>query len=76
MITSNILEETLKREITEEVDVEVSNLRYVNSSLFETDTGLSVVDIVFLCEYQSGEPYAKCIDEVNDVFLSNSRGRR
>lgn len=73
MITSNILEETLKREITEEVDVEVSNLRYVNSSLFETNTGLSVVDIVFLCEYQSGEPYVKCIDEVNDVFWMSTQ---
>lgn len=67
-ITSNILEETLKREISEEVGIAVSNLRYVNSSLFETDKGLTVVNIVFLCEHQSGEPYAKCLDEVSDVF--------
>ena len=72
-ITSNILEETLKREIAEEVGIEVSNLRYVNSSLFETDTGLTVVDIVFLCEHQSVEPYAKCLDEVSDVFWMSTQ---
>ncbi|QUG40367.1 NUDIX domain-containing protein [Psychrobacillus sp. INOP01] len=72
-ITSNILEETLKREITEEVGIEVSNLKYVNSSLFETDTGLTVIDIVFLCEHQSGEPYAKCLDEVSDIFWMSTQ---
>ncbi|WP_277585007.1 NUDIX hydrolase [Psychrobacillus antarcticus] len=72
-ITSNILEETLKREVAEEVGIEVSNFRYVNSSLFETDTGLTVVDIVFLCEHQSGEPYAKCLDEVSEVFWMSTQ---
>ncbi|MER2076396.1 NUDIX hydrolase [Psychrobacillus psychrotolerans] len=67
-ISSNILEETLKREISEEVGVQVSNLRYVNSTLFVTDTGLTVVDIVFLCEHESGIPYAKCLDEVSEVY--------
>ncbi|MBK3496304.1 NUDIX domain-containing protein [Viridibacillus sp. YIM B01967] len=65
--SSDILEGTLKREIYEEVGIEVSNLRYVNSSFFVTDSGLNVVDIVFLCDHQSGEAYAKCPDEVDDV---------
>lgn len=72
-IKTNILEETLKREVAEEVGIEVLNLRYVNSSLFETDTGLTVIDIVFLCEHQSGEPYAKCRDEVSDVFWMSTQ---
>jgi NADH pyrophosphatase NudC (nudix superfamily) len=64
----DILERTLKREIFEEVGVEVTNLRYVNSSSFVTDKGIDVIDIVFLCEHQSGEAYAKSPDEVADVI--------
>jgi 8-oxo-dGTP diphosphatase len=78
--SSDILERTLKREIFEEVGIEVSNLRYVNSSSFVSDSGLNVVDIVFLCDHESGEPYAKSPDEVDGVIwmttqqiLSNSR---
>lgn len=66
--STDILEKTLKREITEEVGIEVSNLRYVNSSSFVTDSGLNVVDIVFLCDHESGEPFAKSPDEVDDVI--------
>jgi 8-oxo-dGTP diphosphatase len=65
--TTDILERTLKREILEEVGVEVTNLRYVNSSSFVTDKGVHVVDIVFLCEHQSGVAYAKSPEEVADV---------
>ena len=65
--SSDILERTLIREIYEEVGIEVSNLRYVNSSSFVTDLGLHVVDIVFLCDHQSGEAYAKSPDEVDSV---------
>lgn len=55
-IKTNILEETLKREVAEEVGIEVSNLRYVNSSLFETDTGLTVIDIVFFASINLESP--------------------
>lgn len=55
-VTSNILEETLRREIREEVGIEVTNdLCYLESKLFYATTGEPVVDMVFLCEYQSGE---------------------
>ena len=46
----------------------MSNLRYVNSTLFKTNLGLPVVDIVILCDHQSGEAYAKSLDEVSEVF--------
>ena len=65
--STDVLEKTLKREIFEEVGIEVSNLKYVNSSFFVTDSGLNVIDIVFQCDYESGEAYAKCLDEVDDV---------
>lgn len=66
--SSDILEKTLKREITEEVGIEVSNLRYVNSSSFVTDSGINVVDIVFLCDHESGEAFANSPDEVDEVI--------
>jgi 8-oxo-dGTP diphosphatase len=66
--SSDILERTLKREINEEVGIGVSNLRYVNSSSFVTDSGLNVVDIVFLCDHKSGEAFAKSPDEVDEVI--------
>lgn len=66
--SSDILERTLKREIFEEVGCEVSHLKYVNSSSFTTDSGIHVVDIVFLCHHQSVEPYPKSTDEVDEVL--------
>lgn len=65
--SSDILERTLHREVKEEVGIEIINLQYVNSSSFISDTGFPVIDIVFVCDLLSGEPYAKCIDEVDEV---------
>lgn len=65
--STDILERTLIREVEEEVGVTVSDLAYVNSSSFVTDSGVSVIDIVFLCSYEEGEPYAKDPDEVASV---------
>lgn len=63
----DILERTLQREIGEEVGVEIENPRYVTSTSFVTDDGLNVVNIVFVCDYKSGEAFAKCPDEVDEV---------
>lgn len=63
-----VLEKTLMREIKEEVNIEVvDNLLYLTSSHFITNDGDSVVDIVFLCEYKSGEPNVTNIDEVSEI---------
>ena len=67
-VSSDILERTLKREILEEVGSEVTGLKYVNSSSFVTESGINVIDIVFLCHHKTGEPYAKSIEEVDDVI--------
>ncbi|WP_026560636.1 NUDIX domain-containing protein [Bacillus sp. J37] len=64
----DILERTLRREIFEEVGIEVTVGCYVNSSSFVTASGVNVIDIVFLCQHKSGEPYAKSTEEVNDVI--------
>ncbi|MEN2766258.1 NUDIX hydrolase [Ornithinibacillus xuwenensis] len=66
--STDILERTLKREIFEEVGIEVSNLRYVNSSSFVANSGQNVIDIVFLCQHKYGEPYAKSTEEVDEVL--------
>ncbi|MGG4166448.1 NUDIX domain-containing protein [Rossellomorea vietnamensis] len=67
-VSSYILERTLIREIFEEVDCEVTGLKYVNSSSFDTDSGIHVIDIVFLCHHKTGEPFAKSTEEVDDVI--------
>ncbi|MEH6938581.1 NUDIX domain-containing protein [Bacillus sp. JJ664] len=62
-----ILESNLKREVLEEVDVEIKNVNYLYSSAFVTDKNEHVLNIVFLCEYKSGIAYPKSPDEVEDV---------
>ncbi|PAD69046.1 DNA mismatch repair protein MutT [Bacillus sp. 7586-K] len=67
--SSNILERTIKREIQEEVGVKVKDkLHYVHSTSFVSDTAENVVDIVFLCEYESGEAFPKSPDEVEEIL--------
>jgi 8-oxo-dGTP diphosphatase len=65
----DILERTLKREILEEVGLEVKDeMTYVHSTSFVAAEDIHVVDIVFLCEYESGTAYAKSEDEVDGVW--------
>jgi 8-oxo-dGTP pyrophosphatase MutT (NUDIX family) len=62
-----ILEETLRREIREEVGVELHDeMVYVESKSFVAE-GDSVVDVVFLCRYHSGEAVVGDPDEVAAV---------
>jgi len=51
----DVLEETLRREVMEEVGVEVDVVDYLESKAFAADDGRIVVDIVFLCRYKGGE---------------------
>ncbi len=62
--TANILEDTLRREIQEEIGVEVSDMIYVHSTAFVTDEDEAVVDVVFLCLWSEGEPIIREPDEV------------
>jgi 8-oxo-dGTP diphosphatase len=65
----DILERTLIREIDEEVGIRVKEqLHYIRSTSFTTDDGHPVVDVIFLCEYASGEAWNKSPDEVDEVF--------
>jgi len=63
----DVLEETLRREIAEEVGLEVHDeLAYVRSSAFVAE-GDPVVDVVFLCRYKGGTAVAADPAEVAAV---------
>ena len=67
--TPNVLEETLHREIMEEVGVRVHDrFYYLESRSFVADTGTVVVDVVFLCAYRDGEPGVAAPAEVAEVL--------
>ena len=53
------LESTLRRELLEEVGVEISeSMTYVESSLFDRDDGRKVLNVVLLCHLSAGTPVA------------------
>ena len=53
----DVLEETLRREIREEVGIEVhDDMAYLESKAFVAADGEPVVDVAFMCRYRSGEP--------------------
>jgi 8-oxo-dGTP diphosphatase len=63
----DVLEETLRREIAEEVGLEVHDeMAYVRSSAFVAE-GHPVVDVVFLCHYKAGTAFAADPGEVAAV---------
>jgi 8-oxo-dGTP pyrophosphatase MutT (NUDIX family) len=65
----NILEETIKREIFEEVGIKIKDrMHFLYSSSFVLDDELNVINIVFLCEYSHGTAYKKSPDEVEDIY--------
>jgi 8-oxo-dGTP diphosphatase len=64
----DILETTLRREILEEVTVEIEDeMEYIESVAFSTDDGFPVVDVVFLCKYRSGTPSIGDAGEVGSM---------
>jgi 8-oxo-dGTP diphosphatase len=70
---NNVLEKTLIREIMEEVGIKISKpLHYVESKSFISDIGQAVIDVVFLCKYQSGEPKCMSVDEVSEIYWMSS----
>lgn len=61
----NTFEEVARREVLEELGVEVGDkLHYVESKMFVTAIGKHVIDVVLMGEYRSGEPKAVSADEV------------
>ncbi|MEI6887002.1 MAG: NUDIX domain-containing protein [bacterium] len=62
----NVIEYTLKRELEEEVGVEIKEqITYIYSSSFVRSSGHSVINLCFLCEWESGE--AKPLEDHEDI---------
>ncbi|MEH7884355.1 NUDIX domain-containing protein [Bacillus sp. JJ1609] len=67
--TKDLLERTLKRELYEEVGVTIKDkVEFVRNTTFMLRDGKEVMDFVFLAEIESGEPFAKSLDEVDKVL--------
>ena len=64
---ADVLEMTLRREILEEVGLVVKETVYVHNTHF-TAAGKNVIDIVFLCRYESGEPLITDPGEVAEIL--------
>lgn len=73
-VIANVLEETARREVREEVAIEVEEgLDYIESKFFVTDDGDPVIDVVFLCRYRSGEPKIVDRSEVSELAWLTAR---
>ncbi|WP_246999598.1 NUDIX hydrolase [Halosolutus gelatinilyticus] len=62
------IEATARRELREEVGVEVGTVEYVLSRTFEADDGTRCLNIVTLCEHESSTARPRSPAEVVDVF--------
>ena len=60
-------EETARRELYEEVGVDVGAVEYVHSRTFLTDDGTACVNVVTLCEDEGGEAHVRAPEEVAAV---------
>ncbi|MBL8155550.1 MAG: NUDIX hydrolase [Anaerolineae bacterium] len=63
----DILEATVRRELREEIDLEVGELAYVFSNAFRNDRGEMVICLTYLCRDSGGEPSVHAPDEVESV---------
>jgi len=64
-IESNIVENSLKREVKEEVGIEVDNFQFLASRSFIRSSGHHVVALSFIANYKSGE--AKPLEDQDEV---------
>jgi len=65
--TGDILEDTLRREVREEVAIAIRDLQYVQSNAFTADDGTPCVNVVFLCRHDDGEARIAAPEEVATV---------
>ena len=63
--SSGILEAAVRREILEETGISAGPvMKILKNKFFISDDGYGIVDIIFLCEYASGDPIISDPDEV------------
>jgi len=66
--TGDVIRETARREVREEVGVETGTVEYVTSSTFTADGGSECLNVVVRCEHEAGEPEVRAPEEVADAF--------
>lgn len=64
-LESNIVENSLEREVMEEVGIKVTNPRFIASKSFIRSSGHHVVGLSFLLDYESGQ--AKPLEDQDEV---------
>ncbi|WP_439028575.1 NUDIX domain-containing protein [Haloarchaeobius sp. DT45] len=64
---TSALESTVHREVREEVGLSVTDLRYVQSNAFVTDSEDPCLNVVFLARHDDGEAHIAAPDEVTDL---------
>lgn len=64
-VENNIIENSLKREVMEEVGVEVNNFNFIESRSFIRSSGHHVVGMSFTADYVSGE--AQPLDDQDEI---------
>ncbi len=64
-LESNIVENSLKREVMEEVGIEVDNFRFLTSRSFIRSSGHHVVALSFIVDSKSGE--AKPLEDQDEI---------
>ena len=65
--TDDAIEAAARRELAEEVGIEVGSVEYVCSGTFETGTGRQSLNVITRCEYTGGEPAPQDPEEVAAV---------
>lgn len=65
--TEDAIAETARRELREEVGIEVGAVTYICSSTFESDAGTPCLNVVTLCERVGGEARVRDPHEVAAV---------
>lgn len=64
-LESNIVENSLRREVMEEVGIEVGNFQFLSSRSFIRSSGHHVVALSFVVDYKSGE--ARPLEDQDEV---------
>lgn len=60
----DVFKETVVRELDEEVGIDVANVQYVTSSLFEADEGTPCLNVVTTADHAGGTATVRAPDEV------------
>ena len=70
-ISPEALEQALRREIEEEVGLQLGRVQYLESKTFTMDTGEWCLSVCFLCDDFTGTASAKSADEVAEILWLN-----